>query len=70
MRAGQREPVHVLANLLNGNFPAADGMTRLAGCAHLRPMNVGMAVRALVADIAEDHLGVAGAARYSFMHPA
>ena len=70
VRAGQREAVHVLIDLLDRNLPAADGVAGLASRAHLALVNVGVAVSAFVADVAEDHLGVAGSAGDAFVHAA
>jgi len=70
VRAGQREPVHVLVDLLHRNLPAADGVTGLAVGTHLALVNVGVAVGALVADIGENHFGVASGASYALMHAA
>jgi hypothetical protein len=70
VRAGQREAVHVLIDLLHRNFPAADGVAGLASRSHLAPVNVGVAVSAFVADVGEDHLGVAGSAGDACVHAA
>jgi type IV pilus biogenesis protein CpaD/CtpE len=67
MRAGQRKTVHVLIDLLHRNFPSPDGMAGLAIRAHLALVNVSVAVGALVADVAEDHLGVARRAGHTFV---
>jgi hypothetical protein len=40
----------------------------LASRAHLTLVNVGVAVGAFGADIAENHLGVTGCASYAFVH--
>lgn len=60
----------MLVDLLNLNLPASDGMAGLAGRAHLTLVNVGMAVGALVADVAEYHLRVASRAGDAFMQAA
>lgn len=68
MRAGQRKPVHVLVDLADIHLPAADGVAVLTNRRHLAPVDVGMAVSALVADIRENHLHVAGRAGHAFVH--
>jgi hypothetical protein len=70
MRSGQWETVIVLADLVNVDFPPADGMTVLANRAHLAAVNVGMAVGALVSHIGKDHLDVAGRAGHALVHAA
>lgn len=67
--AGQREAVHVLIDLGCVDLPAADGVAGFAGRAHLAPMNVSVAVGALVAHIREHHLDVATGAGYALVHP-
>ena len=70
VRARQREPVHVLVDLLNRNVPASHRMALFAVRAHLGFVNVRMALAALRSDIREDRLGVALRARNAFVHPA
>lgn len=70
MRAGQREAVHVLIDLLHRNFPSPDRMTGLAIRAHLALVDIGVAVGALVANVSEDHLGMAGRAGHTFVQAA
>src|SRR5260370_34514187 len=43
VRAGEREAVHVLIDLLHRNLPAADRVAGLASRAHLTLVNVGVA---------------------------
>ena len=59
VRSDQREPVHVLIDLLDGNVPATHRMTLLAIGAHLPLVNIGMALGALRPHIREDRLRVA-----------
>ena len=70
VRAGEREPVHVLIDLGNGDLPAADAMAVLAGSAHPALVEVSMAVGALVADIGEHHFGMAAGAGDTFVQAA
>jgi len=70
VRAGQREAVHVLIDLLHRNLPAADRVAGLASRPHLALVNVGVAVSAFVADVGKDHLGVAGSAGDAFVQAA
>ncbi len=68
MRSSQGEAVVVHVDLGNGNIPSPDRMTVFAGAGHLAAMDVGVAVGALVADVREHHLGVAGHAIDAFVH--
>lgn len=68
VRAREREPVHVLIDLGDGDLPPADGMAVLAGGAHAALVEVGMATGAIVADIGEHHLGMASGAGDAFVH--
>ena len=70
MRTGQGETVHMLVDLLHRNFPSPDGVAGLAIRAHLALVNVGVAVGAFVADVAENHLGMAGGAGDAFVQSA
>lgn len=65
----QGKPVVVVLNRLDGNVPALHRVTLLAARAHLPAMDVGMAIRALSADVREYHLGVALSAGHAFVHP-
>lgn len=68
MGSGQREPVHVLIDLLDRNFPTPHGVTVFASRAHLSAVNIGMAVRAFVSDIRKNQLGVTGRTGNPFVH--
>jgi len=70
MGTGQREAIHVLIDLLYRHLPAANRVAGLAIRPHLALVDIRVAVGALVADIAEHHLGMAGRARHSFMQAA
>lgn len=59
VRADQGEPVLVLLDVLNGDLPAFDRVALFAFGAQLPAMNISVAVSAGVADIGEDHFGVA-----------
>jgi hypothetical protein len=68
--ANKREAVQVLIDLLHRNVPSPDGMALLAIRAHLALVNVGVAIRALLADVRKDRLGVALNATHTFVHAA
>lgn len=68
MRTNEREAVQVLIDLLHRNVPSLDGMALLAIRAHLALVNVGVAIRALLADVRKDRLGVALHAAHAFVH--
>lgn len=70
VRTRERESVHVLIDLLYRNLPAANRVAGLAVLTHLVLVDVGMAVGALVADVGEHHLGVAGGTGHALMHTA
>ena len=56
----QRKPVLVVLNGLDGNVPAFHVVALFTLCAHLPPMDVGVAVGALCPNVRENQLGVAG----------
>ena len=68
--AGEREPVHVLVDLGDRDLPAPDGVAGFALGAHPGLVNVGVAVGALVADVGENHFGVASGAGDTFVQAA
>jgi hypothetical protein len=68
VRTNEREAVQVLIYLLHRNVPSLDGMALLAIRAHLAPVNVGVAIRALFADVRKDRFGVALNAAHAFVH--
>ena len=70
VRTNQRETIYVLIDLLHRNVPPPDGVTLLAVRPHLTLVDVSLAVGALLADIAEDGLGVALGAAHALMHTA
>ena len=70
MCAREREPVHVLVDLLNRNVPASHRMALFAVRAHLGFVNVRMALAALRSDVCEDGLGMALRAGNAFVHSA
>lgn len=70
MGAGQGEAVHMHLDLRDRHFPAADGMAVLAGSSHLAAVDVGMAVGAFVADVAEHHLRMTVHAVDALVHAA
>ena len=70
MRADERETVLVILNLGGGNLPAIDGVAFFAVCAELAVMNVGVAIGALRAHLAEDEACVAPGAVNLLVHAA
>jgi|SRR5690242_21664717 len=59
MRADQREAIFVSAYRLQGYIPADHAVALLAIRSELTPMNIGMAVGTVRADVAEYRLGMA-----------
>ena len=57
--AGQGETIIVLLNFLNGNSPSAHGVALLTICAQLALVNIGVAVLAACAHVAEHRLHMA-----------
>ena len=70
VRAGQRKAVVVILHALDGHVPAADRMALFAVRAQLVLVDVRVAVRALVADVGEHRLDVAGNARHTHVPAA
>ena len=70
MRSQKGEAVLVILDLLHGNFPALDGVTRRAVRAHLSLVHVGMTVLAIFPHIRENRLHMALRALHVFMHTA
>lgn len=68
--ARERKPVHVLVDLLDRNVPTFHRVALFTVRAHLRLVNVCMALAALCPDIREHRLGVALRARNPFVHSA
>ena len=68
VRADQREAIHVLIDLLNGNVPAPHGMALLAVRSHLALVDISVTVRALGSYIREHQLGVALRAAHALVH--
>jgi hypothetical protein len=55
-------------NRIRANPPSSDRMTILACCAHLAPMEICMAISALLTDVSKDFLHMAGITRHVLMH--
>lgn len=68
VRAKQREPIEVVLHVVHPNAPPPHGVAILARGAELAAMNVGMTIRALLADLREDFADVALAASYVLVH--
>ena len=70
MGSGQREPVVVLLDLLDGYLPASDGMALFAIGPELTAVNIGMTVLTALSDIREHWLDVALDASHRLVHAA
>jgi hypothetical protein len=70
MGAGEREPVVVRLDVFDRNLPSPHRVTLLAIGAQLTPVNIGMAVLAVLTDVAENHLLVTSRAGHRSMHSA
>ena len=58
----------MLVDLLDGHTPTSYRMTLLAGCSHLPLMDVGVAIRTLLANVGEHRFGVALGASDGLVH--
>lgn len=67
--AYKREPILVVLNGPDRHVPALHGVALLAVSPHLAAVNIGMAVRALGADVAENELHVTLSALNLLVHP-
>ena len=70
MGSEQRKPVEVILNGLHRNVPTAHRVALGTVGAHLTAMNVGVAVRAVLADVGEDWPDMAFRAINLFVHSA
>lgn len=70
VRSQEREAVLVILDLLDGNLPAQHGMALRAIRAEFSPMNVRVAIRAILAHIRENGFHVTFEAFYFFVHAA
>jgi len=70
VRAGQREPVVMLLDLLDGNLPATDRVALLAICPQLPLVNVRVAVLAALPHVGEYRLDVTLHAGHGLVHTA
>lgn len=68
VRSDQRKAILMLIDRLHRNLPSVDGMASFASCAHLSPVNVGVAFRTVHADVGEHGVHMAFLAPDSFMH--
>jgi hypothetical protein len=66
----KRETILVILHLLDSDVPALDGMTLGTIGAHLAPMNVGVTIGTVLADIGEHGLDVTFSAFHFFMQAA
>ena len=70
MSAQKRETILVVLDLLGSGFPTLNGMALCAIGTHLTAVNVGVAIRAVFADVSEYRFDVALDAFYFFVHAA
>ncbi len=70
MSAEERKAILVILDLLIDRMPTLHGVTLGAIGAHLAAVNIGVAIRAILADICKDRLDVALGARNFLVHAA
>ncbi len=70
MRPHQGKAVVVVLDCFRRNVPAIDAMTLFAAGAHLAPVEVGMALRALRSHVREHRLSVTLRAQHPLVHAA
>ena len=70
MSAEQRKPVLMVLDLLHGNLPAQYGVALRAVGTEFAPMNVRVAVRAILSHVGENRLGMALRTFHFFVHAA
>src|SRR5450631_2299688 len=70
VRAKQRKSIEVVLHGVDGDLPSPHRMTVLARSSKLPAMNIGVAIRALLADLREHGVHMAQAASYVGMHGA
>lgn len=70
MRSEKRETILVILDLLRSDLPAEDGVALGTIRAHFPPVNVGVAVLAIFANVSEDGFEVALGALHLFVHAA
>lgn len=68
MRAKQRKPILVVANLLRRNHPAVNRVTLRAVRTHLPPVHIAVTIRAILSYVGENRFGVAFDARHFLVH--
>lgn len=68
MRSQQRESIQVAANRAGGNLPSPHSMTILARGSHLAPMEIRMAISALLPNVSKDFFHMAGITRHALVH--
>lgn len=68
--ANQRKTVLMIANRIQRNLPPLHRVTLFAGCPHFAAMNVGVAIRTLLADVGKHKTRVACGAGQLLVHPA
>jgi hypothetical protein len=68
--ANQREAVLMLVDIVKRNFPAADAMTESALRTIPPPMNVGVTILAITANVGENRTGMAFLALHRGVQPA
>ena len=68
--AGEREPVVMLLHILDRNLPSPHRVTLLAIGPQLTPVNIGVAILAVLTDVGENHLHVTSGAGHRSVHSA
>jgi len=68
--SGKREAVVVILDLLHRHIPSADRVALFAVGSQLPPVNIGVAILAALAHVAEHHLFVTLGAGYRLVHAA
>ena len=68
--SGEREAVVVILDLLHRHIPSADRVALFAVGSQLPPVNIGVAILAALAHVAEHHLFVTLGAGYRLVHAA
>jgi hypothetical protein len=66
--AGKRESIVMLLHILDRNLPSAHGVTLLAIGSQLTPVNIGVAVLAVLTNVGEHHLHVTSGAGHGSVH--
>jgi len=69
VRPNQGKAVLVFADVVDGHLPPAVPMTQIALCGVFSPVDIGVAVLALISNVGENQVGVAVLTAHAFVHP-